>query len=89
MKQEDGAWFESELLTAKDKWNELILVGLRTAEGVDLKRLSSIDELDTEFEHSLLKFESSGWITRDSSSLKLTSEGKLRADYISSELFKT
>jgi len=89
MKQEDGAWFESELLTAKDKWNELILVGLRTAEGVDLKRLSSIDELDTEFERSLLKFERSGWITRDSSALKLTSEGKLRADYISSELFKT
>jgi len=89
MKQEDGAWFESELLTAKDKWNELILVGLRTAEGVDLKRLSSIDELDNEFEHSLLKFERSGWITRDSSALKLTSEGKLRADYISSELFKT
>jgi oxygen-independent coproporphyrinogen-3 oxidase len=89
MKMEKDAWFETEILTPKDRWNELILVGLRTAEGIDLVHLFSIDSPDLDFEPSVKKFEKAGWITRENTTLKLTAEGKLRADYISSELFKT
>ena len=82
-------WFEEELLSEKDKWNELILTGLRTAFGLDLKQLSTLRPLSDQFSDKIDEFSRYGWIRRSNDKIYLTPEGKLMADHISSELFIT
>lgn len=82
-------WFEEELLSEKDKWNELILTGLRTAFGLDLKQLSTLRPLSDQFSDKIDEFSRYGWVRRSHDKIYLTPEGKLMADHISSELFIT
>jgi len=35
----NNRWFEKEILTKQDKYNDFVMVSLRTSEGIDLKKL--------------------------------------------------
>lgn len=82
---------ESEILTEADKFNEYIMTSLRTKWGVDLDflELNFPEEFMMEMQEPLAENVSQGKIERNGSSLILTTEGKLLADAIASELFVT
>jgi oxygen-independent coproporphyrinogen-3 oxidase len=79
--------YDFELLTPENRFNELLLVGLRTQWGVDLQQLSYILPLSTEFHSTLTNFILKGWITQSETRIRLTDEGKSWADKIAEDLF--
>lgn len=85
---DSNAYFEEELLTLNDLWNEIILTGLRTSSGVSIDQLSAIYPLDEAFQRTLHTFETEGLIECSNHQLVLTEIGRLQADYIASEFFK-
>lgn len=78
---------ETEQLSSKDQFNEQILIGLRTKYGVNLQNLKQLHQFSKNFQLTLDGFKSKKWIIEETNVLTLTEEGKLRADYIASELF--
>lgn len=80
-------WFELEELTKENQFNELLLTGLRTIYGVNLKSLQEILPLQETFQSKVIQFSESNWMYTEKNILYLTKEGKLKADYIVSELF--
>jgi oxygen-independent coproporphyrinogen-3 oxidase len=84
-----GAYFEEEVLSMEDRFNEMIMTGLRTKWGV------SLDKLQAEFgkencEHMLpiLEEQFAGTYQIENNQLKLNTAGKLLADAIAAELFQ-
>lgn len=84
---ENNTWFEEEELTYKERWNELILTGLRTSYGLPIEKLKEIQEPGDEFNSLIQNFREKNWMLNEENTLVLTEEGRLRADYIASELF--
>ncbi|MEM7161306.1 MAG: radical SAM family heme chaperone HemW [Bacteroidota bacterium] len=85
---ENGAVLrEYELLSDKEKYNELILTGLRTKWGISLKEIQSKFEIDIEnvFQDELEKYADS--ITIDNGYLKLKQNGIPIADRIAVDFF--
>ncbi|MGA3015264.1 MAG: radical SAM family heme chaperone HemW [Bacteroidales bacterium] len=82
-------FFESEELTDIQKYNEYVMVSLRTMWGCDLKTISERfgEESASYFSKSAAPYLKSGEITEKSSIYYLTDEGKLFADGIASNLF--
>jgi oxygen-independent coproporphyrinogen III oxidase len=80
---------EVELLTASQKLNEFVMIGLRTIEGIDLEKLREQfgDDERRRIEREVEKFVKHGLVQRHELSIRLTDEGMLRADGIASELF--
>ncbi len=78
---------EEEVLSPENRFNELIMTGLRTKWGVNLGVLSSILPLDNKFHATLSEFVNAGDLISDTTHLYLTQKGKLKADYIASSLF--
>jgi oxygen-independent coproporphyrinogen III oxidase len=74
--------FEKEILTDSQKLNEYIMTSLRTAEGLDLRKVQG-----PEFRVLSQKFIKAGKMIEENNFLKLTREGKLFADGIAAELF--
>jgi len=85
--EEGTAFFEREVLSDSDRFNELILTGLRTVYGVSLEQLSEIQLIPSNFLTNIEKFTSYGWAEKKNGRIFLTKEGRLRADFIASELF--
>lgn len=85
--QNQEEYSETEELSKVDQFNERILIGLRTKYGVNLQELSRLHETTDEFNSILEGFKLKNWILENANVLTLTEEGKLRADYIASELF--
>ena len=83
----EKTWYEKEELTGKDRFNELLLTGLRTKYGVNLSALQSNHSLTNDFIQKIENYANDGWMQKIEGTLLLTDEGKLRADYIASELF--
>ena len=79
--------FEVELLTEKDKVNELIMTGLRTKWGLDLSKVG--DLMDKDFNKALSYYLKNQMLRKAGESIYLTSKGKLQADRIASDLFLT
>ena len=79
--------FETELLSEADQFNEAILTGLRTRYGVPISKLSSAFSTKGDFVANYEGFIAEDWMYKKENTLFLTKEGKLRADYIASELF--
>lgn len=79
--------FEVEELTSKDRFNELLLTGLRTIEGVSIRQLNEIAGIPESFWMELDKFSDNNWIETSEERLILTKEGRLRADHIAASLF--
>jgi oxygen-independent coproporphyrinogen-3 oxidase len=81
--------FEEEVLTVTQTINEYIMTSLRTLEGIDLEKISSV--FGANYINQLLissqKFINSEKIIHNNHSLVLTKEGKLFADGIAADLF--
>ncbi len=90
IKKLNGAesYFESETLSAADRFNEYLMTGLRTSSGVDLNELFNYKQPSDEFHRLLEEFRAKNWLVSDSPRIYLTQEGKLRADFIASALFE-
>ena len=82
-----GTYFELEELSPKDRWNELLLIGLRTSYGVNIEQLFAILEPSKDFVEKVSEFKQNEWLFEENGTLLLTSEGRLKADFIASELF--
>ena len=83
----NNTWFEEEILTPRDRWNELILTGLRTKFGVSIDDLKSIAPIQSDFMTKLDEFIAAGLASLNGKTITLTREGRLQADHIASELF--
>lgn len=79
--------YEAEQLQIKDRFNELLLIGLRTSYGVNIEQLKAIQEPSPEFWDKMDQMQKSDWLIVTKTTISLTKEGKLKADYIASELF--
>ena len=85
----NGNGYTTENLTNNEKWNEFVMISVRTIEGISLKR--SEVEFGKESTARMVK-ESTPWLNSGKMILKdgaliLTDEGKLFADGIASSLF--
>lgn len=80
-------YFEMENLAPTDRFNELLLTGLRTKWGVSLKDLQSICAIPKEFSQQLTAFINNNMIVKEGDILRSTEKGKLQADFIASTLF--
>jgi len=74
-------------LSAENQFNERILTGLRTIAGVNLDELDAISVPPAAFFDKVESFIRSKWMIQEKDVISLTKEGRLRADYIASELF--
>jgi oxygen-independent coproporphyrinogen-3 oxidase len=81
-------WFEVEILSVSEKWNEYFLTGLRTKWGV-LKRSimelggfnsTELKQLDSYLQNDLMRLNDEQYV--------LTEKGKLQADGIASSFFR-
>ena len=87
--EKNESFWEEEFLTKENRFNELILTGLRTTYGVELEKLNSILKTDLEFDRKVSEFLLNKWMTQSPTHLYLTKVGRLKADHIASELFKS
>ena len=81
--------FEKEFLSDANRVNEYIMTSLRTAKGMDLEKIKSgfnPDFLKT-IASEVQTFVDKEWIKQTGQVFTLTTEGKLYADHIASELF--
>lgn len=81
---------EEEILKEKDRYNEMLMIGLRTRKGVDLKRLQSefSSEILAHFQNELTPKIDNGYLKMEGSRLVIPSEHWFMADGIASDLFK-
>lgn len=86
--KENETYFETEKLEPKDRFNELILTGLRTKWGVNLSDLQIHITLSPSFEKTKQQYLSSNHIIENNNFLVLTEKGKLIADRIASDFFE-
>lgn len=87
MQMEKDVWFDEELLGDSERWNELLLTGLRTSFGVNLTQLFTISAPTVRFERKLAEFIELKLIEQKDTTVYLTTAGRLQADHIASELF--
>lgn len=85
--RENTQYFETETLTPADQFNEYILTGLRTTYGVEIKKLKEKQTISAKFNQKIREFKDSSWLVEENNTIKLTPQGRLRADFIASELF--
>lgn len=83
--------FEKEILTRDQKYNEYVMVSLRTMWGVDIELISEqFGENYTEhFLKEVQRFEKLKQVKRSRSTFVLTKIGKLLADGIAAQLFRS
>lgn len=80
-------YFEEEELTEKDRFNELLMTGLRTKWGVNIVQLKQIHPLPLHWENCLQTHLSNQNLLIENNQMYLTEKGKLLADRIASDLF--
>ena len=85
--QENETHFETEVLSLSDRFNELLLTGLRTSFGVNLSKLEAIIPFGQEFQDQLMQLENDAFLIRQDDTIILTQKGRLQADRIASDLF--
>lgn len=83
----EGEYYEKEMLSPQDQFNELILTGLRTKWGVSLERLYEKHLATEAFKKQLKEFQDYQLIDLKDGIISLTEKGKLQADHIASMLF--
>lgn len=86
---ESGLFLEEhETLSKYDRFNELLMIGLRTKWGVSKVDLENCLRLDEEWTELKNEFVASGEMIETNTHLVLSIAGRLRADSIASDLFK-
>ena len=83
------SFFETECLNEKEKYNEYVLTSLRTIWGVEAEYLNSNfnEKINRHFQESCQKWILNKKMLKENEIFKLTKEGMLFADAISSDLF--
>ena len=81
-------WFEIEILSENDQWNELFLTGLRTVWGVSKKYLEQFDTLSSSEQKTLSEHIQNADLIETESAFILTEKGRLKADGIAASLFR-
>ena len=80
---------EAEMLSPMNRFNETIMIALRTSDGLDLNRIEK--EWDSgrrrELEGQLASYSRDGFVKLQGSVARLTDKGMLRADGIAASLF--
>ncbi len=76
-----------ETLSANDRFNELLLTGLRTKWGVSKNELHNTLNLDSDWQKRLSHWKSNEYLIETTDAFLLTEKGKLLADAIASDLF--
>jgi oxygen-independent coproporphyrinogen III oxidase len=81
---------EKEELSPKEQFNERILIGIRTREGINLLDIRKLfgEQHREQLIQSSHDFIESGLLIRHKEQLKLSAKGKLMADYIAERLFR-
>jgi oxygen-independent coproporphyrinogen-3 oxidase len=79
--------FEKEQLTKTQKLNELIMISLRTAEGLDLSKINKTES--TKLQAASRKYIENDLMKLENNFLRLTRGGKPLADGIAADLFFT
>lgn len=82
--------FQREVLTGKDIYNEFVMLGFRTMEGLSIDdiKLRFGDDKVLRFKNIATQFIEKGLIVTDSGTYKLTKEGKKLADGIAANFFE-
>ncbi|MBK8845696.1 MAG: radical SAM family heme chaperone HemW [Bacteroidetes bacterium] len=82
-------YFEIELLSEQNKYNEFVMLGLRTKWGVNIINMENTygKQRVAYFERSISKFISSGEAIYKDGKYILTDTGKLKADFVATECF--
>ena len=76
-----------ELLSAYDRFNEIVMVGLRTKWGVSKEQLFGYLTPDGKWYQIVRDYEDQGLLVQTADTLVLTPKGRLLADGIASDLF--
>lgn len=81
--------FDKEILTSKNRYNELVMMGLRTAKGISLEAVEKdCGALYGQYlTKNAQKYVTNGLLKWEGGHLKATSEGKFLTDGIASDLF--
>ncbi len=82
-------YYDFEILTAEDRFNETLMTGLRTKWGVNLDVLNQFKCTPNDFQSRVKQYEIDGLMFEKEGFLILTEKGFLLADYLASELFCT
>lgn len=86
--QEGEGYFEAEILSQENRFNELLLTGLRTKFGVEISQLENCLALTSIFWNQIQQLINDGSMVQTNSHLILTIQGRLQADRIASDLFQ-
>ncbi|WP_306549839.1 radical SAM family heme chaperone HemW [Daejeonella sp.] len=80
---------EIEVLTTENRINEYIMTSLRTSKGMSLQKITERfgSDYSNEVRDGLEPFADKNWINLNDQIVTLTTDGKLFADHIASELF--
>ena len=82
-------YYEKEILTLDDKFNEYVMTSLRTSWGCDIEKIERDygKSYASHFLKNVKKYLEAGEMLKDVNTYKLTDEGMLFADGIAAELF--
>ena len=86
---ESECYYEKEILSTEDKFNEYVMTSLRTSWGCDIEKISAKygSSYSEHFLKNVKKYLESGKMLKDFNTYRLTDEGMLFADGIAAELF--
>ena len=84
----NDTWYQEEVLSEEDKWNELFLTGLRTKWGVLKEKTIEFSGLKEEENKLIFNYIKDGLIIETDTSWLLSTKGKMQADGIASSLFR-
>lgn len=86
--KENKVPFEEETLTEQNRFNELLMTGLRTQWGINLEEINSkfSEEIITDFMQELQAYLNNEFVIIEKGFLKLSHKGKFIADRIISDL---
>lgn len=86
---DSGLYFEKEILTKDDKFNEYVMTSLRTSWGCNIKKITSDYGISyaNHFLKNIKKYLDSGVMINREDNFILTDKGMLLADGIASEIF--
>lgn len=86
---DSGLYFEKEILTKDDKFNEYVMTSLRTSWGCDIKKITTDygNSYTNHFLKNIKRYVESGIMINREDNYILTDKGMLLADGIAAELF--
>ena len=89
IQEKSETYFEKEILTETERYNEYMLTSLRTIWGIDLNYLKANfnSEFVKDFNSKISDYIKQGTVVVKDTTYTLTEKGKLLADKIASELF--